>query len=339
MKSALQNGVLPRLLELAERQDLLPALATRIDEQPTIKAILSDAERQQLDQALRDNTHHNMQTLMQALKLARTLNCVGITPTFLKGTAQLLTVNNARLGFRKQLDIDLVVAPEDLEKACRVLLTAGYGFYRFPSKVKDEPGEFLDTEEAFRTSTAHHHLPSLVMDGYAMPVELHRHFLPKRFQSRNPLEPLLNTANRHESHGAIFFVPSAEYQIIHTVLGKLVHDGYSARRDFPIREACDYIDLLEQTERKIDPGLVEQHCGENYRVFSQLVTALMAYRDQTMNSSTIDICRRLKLMEKRYNSSVIAQCLDVNARVTHLGQQMLYSPAKLPAFFKRMLGR
>jgi hypothetical protein len=337
LSTALQIRVLQQLVEMATCEDILPALAMRIEEEPELKQALDETAQQLLDQALRDNTHQNMQTLMQALKLARTLNNAGITPTFLKGTAQLLTVNNARLGFRKQLDIDLVLAPEDLKTACQALLAAGYGFYRVASKARGEPGEFLDIEEAFSTSAVHHHLPSLVMEGYASHVELHRHFLPKRFQHRIPLEPLLDSASQHQSHGATFLVPSAEYQIIHTVLGKLVHDGYLARREFPIREGCDYIELLKQTEEQIDLALVERHCGENYLVFSGLVTALMAYRDQAMSSRTIDISRRLKLMEKRYNSNLMAQRLDAYARVTHLGHQMLYSPAKLPAFLKRLV--
>ncbi len=277
-----------------------------------------------------------MQTVMQALKLARSLNGIGITPTFLKGTAQLLTVNEARLGFRKQLDIDLVVAPEELKAACQALLDAGYGFYREATNANRQPGVFHDIKEAFRTSAAHHHLPPMVIDGYANCVELHRHFLPRRFQRRNPLGPLLASAHQHESHGATFKVPSAEYQVIHRVLGKLVNDGYLARRDFSIREGCDYIELLDSVEGRIDRGLVEQHCGKDYTIFTQLVTELMGYKDGETIGRESDIKRRLQLMEKRYNSAVTAKLLDAHARAIHLGQEMLYSPTKLPAYLRRL---
>lgn len=339
LRTALQNGVLPQLVEMAASKDIVPAMAMRIDGVPELKQSLDETAQHLLDQALRDNTHRNMQTVMQALKLARILNSAGITPTFLKGTALLLTVNDARLGFRKQLDIDLVVAPQDLKNACEALLAAGYGFYRVASKASGEPGEFLDIEEAFRTSAAHHHLPSLVLEGYASHIELHRHFLPGRFQGRIPLEPMLDTAIQHHSHGATFFTPSTDYQIIHTVLGKLVHDGYLARRDFPVREGCDYIELLEEADGKIDLAMVEQHCAEHYLIFSELVTHLMAYRNDAMSGRSIRISHRLKLMEKRYNSRVIAGALDAYARTTHLARQMLYSPAKLPVFVKRLVRR
>ncbi len=338
-RTAVLNNLLPRLVEMAESQDLLPALAMRIDKQPTIKAIINAAELQRLEQALRDNIRLNMQSVMQALKLARTLNKAGITPTFLKGTAQLLTVNNNRLGFRKQVDIDLVVAPQELKTACAALLDAGYSFYRVASKARGEPGEYLDINEAFRTSANHHHLPSLIMEGYASHVELHRHFLPKRFQRRTPLEPLLTTANQHESHGATFCVPSAEYQIIHTVLGKLVHDGYLARRDFPVREGCDYIDLLKSVEGQVERKLVERHCGENCTIFTQLVAALMGYQVGETGGTADNIKHRLQLMEMRYTRGETAQLLNTYGRVIHLGSGIIYSPAKLPAYLKRLGNR
>lgn len=333
---ACEDRILPQLVQMADHQDLLPALGMRVDEQPDIKRGLPEPESQLLQQALRDNTRRNMQTVMQALKLARSLNNSGITPTFLKGTAQLLTVNEARLGFRKQLDIDLVVAPEELKAACRVLLDAGYGFYREATNARSLPGVFHDMKEAFRTSAAHHHLPPMVIDGYANCVELHRHFLPRRFQRRNPLGALLATAHRHECHGAAFTVPSTEYQVIHMVLGKLANDGYLARRDFSIREGCDYIALLDSVGGKIDRGFVAQHCGKDYAIFSQLVAELMGYTCGETIGSANHIKRRLQLMEKRYNTGGVAKLLDAQARAIHLGHEMLYSPAKLPAYLRRL---
>jgi hypothetical protein len=336
--AASDAGLLTKLLEIAEREDLLPALAMRVQEQPDIEQALVEPERQLLRQALQANTRRNMQTVMQALKLARTLNVAGITPTFLKGTAQLLTVNEARLGFRKQLDIDLVVAPEELKNACEALLEAGYGFYRETKNSNSEPVVHHDIQQALRESAAHHHVTPLVIDGCASCVEVHRHFLARPLQRNNPLDALLGTARQHQSHGATFRVPCAEYQIIHIVLGKMVRDGHLARRSFPIREACDYIELLESEKVEIDRGLVAQHCGENYAVFSQLVGELMAYRNEKAINSTYDISRRLQLMEKRYNSGVMAKLLDAHARAVYLGKEMLYNPTKLTAYLQR-LGR
>lgn len=335
---ALKDGLLAQLVDMAWQQDILPALATRVDEQPDIKDSLDEPASLMLQQALQENTGRNMQTVMQALKLARSMNHVGITPTFLKGTAQLLTVNEARLGFRKQLDIDLVVAPEELQATCEVLLGAGYSFYREASNASSQPVVFHDTKQALRESAAHHHLPPMVIEGYANSVEVHRHFLPRRFQRNNPLEGLLATARRHESHGARFRVPSAEYQIIHLVLGKMIRDGHLARRSFPIREGCDYIDAMKNKEEEINEGLVTQHCGKDYAILTQLVKELMAYKDGETKAHSYNIRQRLYLMEKRYNSTPMATLLNAHARVLHLGNELLSSPTKLPGYLRR-LGR
>lgn len=336
--AAYHAGLLSKLLDIAAHEYLLPALATRVEEQPDIKQALDEPERQVLRQALQDNTRRNMQTVMQALKLARTLNGVGITPTFLKGTAHLLTVNEARLGFRKQMDIDLVVAPEELKDACAALLEAGYGFYSESGGANSEHVVFHDVTRALQESAAHHHVTPLVIDGYPNCVEVHRHFLARRFQRNVPLEGLLSTALLHESHGAAFRVPHAQYQIILIVLGKMLRDGHLARRSFPIREACDYIELLESDRGEIDWGLVTRHCGEKFAIFSQLVRALTAYSNKKGIETTRDISWRLKLMEKRYNSRAMAKLLDTHARLLYLGNEMLYSPTKLTAYLQR-LGR
>ena len=229
-----------------------------------------------------------------------------------------------------------MVAPEELKTACQALLDAGYGFYREAKDARSRPSVFHNTEEAFKTSAAHHHLPPMVIEGYATCVELHRHFLPRRFQHRNPLGPLLATARRYESHGAAFKVPSAEYQVIHMVRGKMENDGYLARRDFSIREGCDYIQLMVSMEGKINHGFVEQHCRRNYSTFTQLVTELMGYKYEDNIGRSDHIKHRLQLMEKRYNTGRVAKLLDAHARAIYLGNEMLYSPTKLPAYLRRL---
>lgn len=80
-----------------------------------------------------------MQISAQALKLTRQLNRAGIAPLFLKGTARLLTADDKKLGFRKQLDIDLLVEPTQLEAACELFLADGYSFSRIPENSTVQP--------------------------------------------------------------------------------------------------------------------------------------------------------------------------------------------------------
>jgi hypothetical protein len=324
-----------QLVDMAQHNDVLPALAVRCEEQQIDSASLDNTRDELLQQALRDNTVRNMQISAQAIKLTKRLNAAGITPLFLKGTALLLTENEKNLGFRKQIDIDLLVESGQLEAAAEVFLADGYGFYEFPADSTSTPTRLPDTKTAMKRSAAHHHITPLVKDGYAATVELHRHFLPKRFQNRNPLEALFNTASEQQSHNANFLIPSAEWQIIHLLLGKIIHDGHLARRTFPIREACDYINVLGSKTGSINQELIERHCGNAYPIFSQLIAKLMDYSPKETANTHYDISRRLRIMQKRYNSPGTAKMLDAHARALHLGNSLLHNPAKLPTYLYR----
>ena len=330
------NRQLPALFDIAAVNDVLPALAVRCNDQQVSTDTLSEHQRSKLEQALIDNTVRNMQIKAQALKITTQLNRAGITPLFLKGTVQLLDPSTKDLGFRKQVDIDLLVAPEQLEVAANVFLDTGYTFYNINAGFSSETTLPLDTPTAIRRSAAHHHLPPLVKEGYATTVELHRHFLPKRFQRKNPLEPLFETAHEQQYHGARYLTPALEYQLIHLLLGKMINDGHLARLTFPVREACDYLKVIESGGRNIDQGLIKRHCEEVYPIFSSLVEALMMHREKGTSTYTRDLSRRILIMQKRYDFPGIAKLLDTRARLLHLANSLLHNPAKLPAYVNRI---
>ncbi|MEH6590022.1 MAG: nucleotidyltransferase family protein [Halioglobus sp.] len=335
LRDSIGAGLLPQLVELAQDQNVLPALAVRCGEQLTNNEVLDNPEGELLRQALRENTVRNMQICAQALKLTKKLNSVGISPLFLKGTVQLLTATTENLGFRKQVDIDLLVEPAQLEVAADAMLADGYCFYDFQGGAAVAPILIDNTRTAIKLSAAHHHLPPLVKSGYNTTVELHRHHLDKRFQRKNPLGPLFENAIPKVSRSANFLIPSPEYQMIHLVLGKLVLDGHLARRTFPLREACDFIDWQKTKQENIDYDLVTQHCGQNYRIFDQLVSKLMG-NSTSSTTEQANISYRLLLMQKRYDSPGMAKILDAYSRATYLTQSLLFSPAKLPAYLRRL---
>jgi hypothetical protein len=329
--------LLPRLFDMARSLDLLPALAVRCSEQNVDTVTLGEEKAGLLERALMDNTLRNMKISAQALKLTRQLNQAGISPLFLKGAAQLLTQRTGNIGFRKQVDIDLIVQPGEIKAAGDVFLADGYSFCQFPGNSAAVPITPGDTASAIKLSAAHHHLPPLVKNGYAATVELHRHFLDRRFQRGNPLEALFSTAHQVESHGATFQVPATEYQIIHLVLGKLRTDGHLARRTFPIREACDFIELLENAEGEVNQQLVLQHCGRSFPLFYALVCELMAYPPRISVAEPEDTANFTWMMQKRFESIAFCTLLDVYARADYLVHALAHSPAKLPAYLHRIL--
>lgn len=336
LRECISKALLPQLFNMAHSENLLPALAVSCNEQNIDTLVFGEERAGLLKQALVDNAMRNMEIIAQALKFTRLLNRAGITPLFLKGTAQLLTSESENIGFRKQIDIDLIVEPAELEAAGDALLADGYRFCKFPDNFNAVPIMPGDTVNAITLSAAHHHLPPLVKSGYAATVELHRHFLDKRFQRGNPLEALFSNALLLERHGVTFFVPSCEHQIIHLVLGKFVNDGHLARRTFPIKDACDLINILEGADRAVEMKLVQRQCGRSFTLFYSLVCELMNYYGRIRIAEFEDTSKYTWMMQKSFESQFIREVLDAYARTEYLARALAYNPKKLPGYLRRL---
>lgn len=327
----------PALFDMARSLDLLPALAVRLQQLGGGTGVLDEERDHLLQQALMDNTLRNLQISAQAVKLTLALNRAGVTPLFLKGTAGLLLGESDNIGFRRQVDIDLIVPPEATVEASNALLADGYRFCQFPDGTSAVPLAPGHTASAIRASAAHHHLPPLVKEGYGATVELHTHFLPRRFQHNNPLQPLFDKASVAERHGVSFQMASPEHQLIHLVLGKFVHDGHRSRRTFPIREACDLVQLLKRDRGDIDHQRVRQHCGASYPLFLGLVGELMDYTRPDCVAGSVETGRYLSLLQKRFESPAVARLLDAFARTEHLAHSLVYNPGKMSTYLRRLV--
>jgi hypothetical protein len=328
-------GYLPKIFDMARTQDVLPALAVRCVEQHIDHRHLDEDRSRSLLGALRENTLRNMKISAQALKLTNNLNQAGIIPLFLKGTAKLLQSEEGSLGFRKQIDIDLIVEPEHIQTACEVFLSHGYHFHYDLGNIPDVPYSRDDIDAALAFSQAHHHLPPLVKKNYETTVELHKHFLPKRFQRRVQLAPFFSTAIEHTSHHVKFKVPNVNHQLIHILLGKLVHDGHFAKKTFPIREACDFVELMADCDPSSGLDLVTEYCGNSLSTFRQLVDEIMGAEHRPVFGSRRGVSLRLATMRKRYNSEFLAVLLNTYARSLHLCVSLLHNPEKASAYLRR----
>jgi hypothetical protein len=134
-------------------------------------------------------------------------------------------------------------------------------------------------------------------------------------------------------------VPATEHQLIHLVLGKLVHDGHFARRSFPVREACDFINLLQPAGSPLDLPLIEQHCGPEFGLLLALVAELMAFQSPltVALSSREAAANFVRMMHKRFDSQLVRTLLDTRARLEHLSRELACSPGKLPDYLGRAI--
>jgi hypothetical protein len=296
--------------------------------------------QEKLTEALLLNTRRKLQIKSQAIKLSRVLNGIGISPLFLKGTALLLEDDDTPVGFRKQVDIDVLIEQDDLQAACDALCQDGYAFYDLTGK---EPVTFSDTRRALALGAHHHHLPPLAKPGYDATVEIHKHPLRRRFQSALPLQAIYQSARTCQSHGASYRVSSPSFQLMQLVLGEFIHDGYAARFEFPVRAGHDYMAILDKnradfTEIGLSP--LGNPYQKKLQLFEQLATELMASPAQMRLFQPVPIKKRVQIMEKRYESTTLATALDMQARWRYLGLSLWHDRGKLPGYLKRQfIGR
>ena len=138
--------------------------------------------------------------------------------------------------------------------------------------------------------------------------------------------------------GVRFRVPSAEYQIIHLILGKFVHDSYMARHMLPIREACDYLEIQERTSRALDYDLIERHCRNEHQLFAQLVNRIIGLPPGYPARSTSSAENYLRLVELRYDSEHVAGVLDAYAKISKSYHSLVHNYQKLPRYLGRKIG-
>ncbi|WP_279244360.1 nucleotidyltransferase family protein [Candidatus Litorirhabdus singularis] len=316
---------------LSQKYNVDPALGHMLEQGPLRHAV-PGSTLQTLEAALRDNVVRNLSIKAAAIKISRALNDAAITPVFFKGTAGLLTQLHPSTGFRRQLDIDLMVAPDQEFEALGVLQAQGY---QFCESVNTDNGIELrgtsnpDLQRALlHQFRHHHHYPPLTCTGQGFSLELHRHPLPRRWQHRLTRQLIASLLEQHDSHGARFTVPTPELAIVIAILGKFASDGGRSRYHFPLPQALDCRAQLNAGGAALDVTLIESLCGSHYRLFQQLLDQLMAPEAQLSQPDSATR-RFLYMMDLKHRRPSLAALID---RVGYRHQQMrnlLRDPGKL----------
>jgi hypothetical protein len=340
LQQAVRRGELPALLASAEQHRVLPLLAQRAqachENWDPVPASLAESST-----LLRTNVRRNLAIKSQALAIASSLNREGIVPIFLKGTNYLLTHLQDRLGERHQLDIDVLVAPHELESTVRSLMQDGYRIhpdFRDPGNITESS---TDVERALTLRASHRHLPPLIKDGAVASLEVHRHHLPRRFHRRVALSGVLERCVDHDCLGIRHRALADADQLVHIVLGSFVHDGFMLRREFPIREGADFLSIREAAVSALDREQLRRQGGSELALFEALVDTLMIRREKTtprtITSRTIEgsRVRFMRGARRRLESHTARTLLDQRARLAHLCLELRYSPGKLNAYLLR----
>jgi hypothetical protein len=164
-----------------------------------------------------------------------TLSDAGIRPIVLKGSALAYLAYRTPI-HRTLRDIDLLLAPNELDRAADCLLQHGY----------------LRSEQALPSE--HHHLPALFTPDGRTAIELHHHVL----QESNPYAIDQETLTARSELRRIADFEACVLGPTDTLLHICVHLAYGHRyRWYPLRTLTDILALTTRTGVAIDWDLLE----------------------------------------------------------------------------------
>lgn len=238
------------LLELSSHQMVTSQLGIILKNNSHAWKAVQTEEAAYLDEIVSLNAQRNVQLIQQTIEIIQALNKLNIVPLIMKGTAQLLLLEERYYGYRMQMDIDLLVHPSDMQQATQSLKKLGYQY----SKEGENGLEPVPDELALSLLASykqHKHLPPLVKDGARAAVELHRHLYSKRYQKYYDISEVferskLTNINKLSWHQLSF---EDECQLLLT--GGYIDPRLKPSFSLPLRLVRDYLDLKEHSDKNL----------------------------------------------------------------------------------------
>lgn len=224
------------VLDLANSEFLTSALYYRMDKHGLFDII----EDEKLHAFLRElfvlNTRRNEQILLQLKEIASIFQGADIELLLLKGAASLVEQEYEHIGIRYLSDIDLMVQPEEVEKAYSLLIDAGYKNVGFNYSFDD----------------LHRHLPPLEKEGMPAIVELHRRAV-KEVSIAKTISFAPYAAYKIDSTdfpGTWAFKPV--YRLYHAFVHTEVDDNHYDLRVLDLRHLYDFTVLAKRYDQEVD---------------------------------------------------------------------------------------
>lgn len=213
------------LIDLAAQQDVLPPLIQALFERALLPPIPRTAPRcraghvtQRLQEVYREHLARRELQKAQMQNVLSNLNRAGIVPLILKGARYLVAAGAVWCEARTFRDIDLLVRPDEANRAFAELVTVGY-----------RPGEPLAN---------HHHLPDLQHPNEPANVEVHTAALDVAGQSFMSTDLAWRSASK-AADGSFYILP-LEWQALHCLLHHQVSDRGYARRALALKNLWEW---------------------------------------------------------------------------------------------------
>ena len=315
----------PAVIELSSHHMVTTQLAYHLDCDDWRG--VGEEERTYLAGILASNADRNGQMLAQLHEVVGLLNQAGIQPLALKGTARLLHGLYPHMGYRLQLDIDLLVQPGEEQPSSDALVAAGYAFAdsnRDGGNLLLQPVTGASLPGLHARYRTHHHLPPLVRDGEPASVELHRHPYSRQFSAKRPLAEILGRADLHEGDLA-YRTLSLDDELEHLVFHGYVGPACRTSRLLPLRLLADYVDLIARAKENPHWKRLERTFLEDAdcREFSRLVSLLASERGVDASD------RYLRSFESAINNPATARRYGLLGKLRRFAGTLRYNPASL----------
>lgn len=225
------------IVVVASKELVLPTLYCNLHRLDLLD-YLPDDLKAYLEDLTTINRNRNQTLLEEVFEIHRILEAQTIDHVFLKGAALLASGFYDDLGVRMVGDIDVLVAPKDLELAQACLIQNGY--QEIPITFGNKYFE-------------HKHLPRLFSDTRLGAVEVHRKLLAK--PTLNLLNPKAVLASKQVV--ADLPIPNISHLMTHAVLNFQVNDTGAAFGFLSLRSAYDVLVLDERLSQKSFNQLID----------------------------------------------------------------------------------
>jgi len=225
-----------KLVEIANHEYLTSAFFYQLDKNDFFKTNSDEELFTYLYEIFTLNTNRNNQIVEQLKEIVSVLNSASIELLLLKGSASLVENDYEHIGIRFLSDIDLMVHPEQIEKAYELLINAGY------KKVDAD----------FTVHDTYHHLWPIEKEGMPVMVELHRRVMG----GNSGIEYIpFSTETSYKSNNPYFlnvWVLNPTYKLYHAFLHTELDDNNYILKHLDLRHLYDFTILTNKYYDKID---------------------------------------------------------------------------------------
>jgi hypothetical protein len=326
-----ENFPWERFVLISSTHFVLPALYAKFRDADLLAAVPDDL-RDYMEELYNLNLERNKQILLQLGEIAKTLSSEKIDSILLKGIGLITNGVYSDLGERILGDIDILVSPEDLNKAACLLLSDGY----------------LIADDSIDGDLAHY--PALYKSDKVAQVELHQFPVDRKYEQFINYKELMEQKIFHKDFPGCYLLPAETNLLINFMHSQLKDEGqYYA--EISLRQLYDVYRLAISKnfrDTNLDFWLFRKSCNNYIAVFSNIFKVdFFAYKNNlrtrfyifrvkmNLSSGSLSRASRVILFPFNYIPQYFTKVIRLLTKKQ--SRKILWKKMKNPAWYKSHL--